>query len=59
MNQSEETIRDVHSTVSQGNRRKPYHKPEVRHEKVFETSALQCGKVSSTQASCHASPKNS
>jgi hypothetical protein len=33
--------------------RKPYVKPEVRHERVFETSALSCGKVQSTQSGCH------
>lgn len=39
--------------------RKPYQKPSFRQEKVFETMALVCGKVSSTQASCHANKKNS
>jgi len=40
-------------------RKKPYHKPAVRHERVFEVSALTCGKVSSTQASCaHAIKKS-
>ena len=33
-------------------RKKPYHKPAVRHERVFEVSALTCGKIQSTQASC-------
>ncbi len=33
--------------------RKPYVKPMVRHERVFETMALSCGKVQSTQGSCH------
>jgi hypothetical protein len=32
--------------------KKPYHKPEVRYEKVFETRALICGKVQTTQANC-------
>jgi hypothetical protein len=39
--------------------RKPYRKPAVRHEKVFETSALVCGKVSSTQGQCVFNTKNS
>lgn len=30
-------------------RRKPYHKPAFRCERVFETTALSCGKVTSTQ----------
>ena len=33
--------------------KKPYVKPMVRHERVFETMALSCGKVQSTQGSCH------
>jgi hypothetical protein len=32
--------------------KKPYQKPEVRHERVFETMALACGKVGPTQQSC-------
>jgi hypothetical protein len=33
--------------------KRPYVKPEVRHEQVFETMALSCGKISDTQGSCH------
>ena len=32
--------------------KKPYHKPEVRYERVFETRALTCGKTSPTQGQC-------
>jgi hypothetical protein len=32
--------------------KKPYEKPSFRHEKVFVTTALACGKVSSTQSQC-------
>ncbi len=32
--------------------KKPYVKPAFRHEKVFETMALSCGKVSVTQRQC-------
>lgn len=39
--------------------RKPYLKPAFRHERVFETMALACGKMVTTQASCRASRKNS
>ncbi|HUO35307.1 MAG TPA: hypothetical protein VMU43_09980 [Candidatus Acidoferrum sp.] len=38
---------------AKGTRKKPYEKPTVRHERVFETMALSCGKVQSTQGSCH------
>lgn len=39
--------------------KKPYQKPEFRHEKVFETMALACGKVNITQSSCRFNRKNS
>jgi hypothetical protein len=39
--------------------KKPYVKPEVRHERVFETMALSCGKVQSTQGGCHFNRKTS
>jgi hypothetical protein len=32
--------------------RKAYVKPEFRHESVFETMALACGKVNGTQSVC-------
>jgi hypothetical protein len=32
--------------------RKPYQKPEFRRERIFETMALACGKISSTQKQC-------
>jgi hypothetical protein len=31
--------------------KKPYQKPAFRHERVFETLALACGKVA-TQGNC-------
>jgi len=40
-------------------RRKPYMKPDVKHERVFETLALTCGKVGVTQFTCHAARKAS
>ena len=39
--------------------KKPYQKPQFRFERVFETQALTCGKVQSTQGSCHSNRKNS
>ena len=39
--------------------KKPYEKPAFRHEQVFETMALACGKVQSTQGPCHSNRKNS
>ena len=39
--------------------KKPYEKPAFQHERVFETMALACGKVSPTQLSCHFNRKRS
>jgi hypothetical protein len=39
--------------------RKPYQKPSFQRERVFETMALACGKVSTTQGQCHFNRKNS
>jgi hypothetical protein len=39
--------------------RKPYEPPQVRHERVFETMALSCGKVQATQGSCRFNRKAS
>jgi len=39
--------------------KKPYEKPAFRHEQVFVTSALSCGKISITQASCAGNTKAS
>jgi hypothetical protein len=35
-----------------GEARKPYCKPSFQFEQVFETMALQCGKIGSTSFSC-------
>jgi hypothetical protein len=39
--------------------KKPYVKPSFEREKVFETQALTCGKVQTTQQSCHSNRKHS
>jgi hypothetical protein len=39
--------------------KRPYHKPAVRYERVFEVQALTCGKVQSTEGSCHSNRKGS
>jgi hypothetical protein len=33
--------------------KKVYQSPSFRFERVFEVSALSCGKVQDTQAGCH------
>ena len=39
--------------------RKAYVKPSFRHERVFETMALACGKIDITQLSCRSNRRNS
>jgi hypothetical protein len=39
--------------------KKAYVKPAFQHERVFETMALACGKVSSTQSQCNTNRKAS
>jgi len=39
--------------------KKPYSKPSFRHERVFETLALACGKIGSTTPQCQSSRKSS
>jgi hypothetical protein len=39
--------------------KKPYQKPARRRERVFETTALACGKISGTQGQCAHNRKNS
>ena len=39
--------------ATEDQQRRPYLKPEFRHELVFETMALACGKISGTQAACN------
>ena len=39
--------------------KKKYRRPAFRHEKVFETLALACGKISATAGQCQAQQKAS
>jgi len=59
MSQSEETNRPLTGPEAERTRKRPYHKPAVRYERVFETRALVCGKVQTTQASCAHNRKTS
>lgn len=58
MNSTEQKNR-LATTDAKPHTKKPYVKPEVRHERVFETMALSCGKVQTTQSGCHFNRKNS
>jgi hypothetical protein len=37
--------------------KKKYQKPTFRYERVFETQALSCGKISPAQGTCHGASK--
>jgi hypothetical protein len=52
MNHSEKRVQANLAAHGERTLRKPYEKPEVRFERVFETLAMSCGKVQTTQASC-------
>ena len=60
MTQPEEADRQPQREGVEPGAKKPYVKPEFRHEKVFETMALSCGKMQgSTQGQCHSNRKAS
>jgi hypothetical protein len=46
------------SAPSQSATKKPYHKPEFRFERVFETLALSCGKIHGSQGQCRFNKKS-
>lgn len=52
-------IKDTISDNSSAIVKKPYEKPSFRYEQVFVTTALSCGKVGATQASCTSEPTKS
>ncbi len=39
--------------------KKAYQEPAFRHERVFETMALSCGKIQDTNFACRFNRKNS
>jgi hypothetical protein len=47
------------STGLTAKRKRPYMKPDFQYEKVFETMALACGKLSTTQRQCKFNRKSS
>jgi hypothetical protein len=44
---------------SQPSSKREYIKPSFRHEIVFETMALSCGKIAGTQQACNMNRKTS
>jgi hypothetical protein len=59
MSESEQTPRGASAPKREPADRKPYQKPAFRQERLFETSALSCGKVHTTQSGCHSNRKTS
>ncbi|MGA2134379.1 MAG: hypothetical protein ABSH50_18970 [Bryobacteraceae bacterium] len=59
MSRFQETNRVTQQPEIAPGAKKPYQKPAVRYERVFETSALTCGKVQTTQSGCHQNRKTS
>ena len=47
------------STSKVAKERRPYQRPSFRCERVFETTALSCGKVAGVQSTCVAQRKTS
>jgi hypothetical protein len=52
MSEPEQPSEFTARTETQQARKKPYQKPDFRFERVFETRALSCGKIVTTQSQC-------
>jgi len=50
---------DAGSSSQPSGPKRPYVKPALRYQRIFETRALVCGKVQTTQQGCHNNRKNS
>jgi hypothetical protein len=57
MSQSESTSRVTSGGQNRRTVNRPYQKPEVRHERVFETMAPACGKVQTSPRPVRAQPQ--
>ena len=44
---------------AEAKKKRPYVKPSFEYERVFETMALACGKISPTQSQCRFNRKSS
>lgn len=59
MTMTDNTNNDLPGEPQEPAPKKPYEAPDFRYERVFEVSALSCGKVSATQGACRANRKAS
>lgn len=49
----QEQLNSANGPETTSSAKRPYVKPDFQFEQVFETNALSCGKVNSTQGGCH------
>jgi hypothetical protein len=59
MKHTEQTRDMTSEEAGKPSMKRPYVKPEVRHEPVFEVRALVCGKYQPTQMICQMNWKSS
>jgi hypothetical protein len=59
MDQKDRIPGDQNADAKSQTGKKPYQKPSFRFERVFETSALSCGKVHNRQKTCRGMRKSS
>lgn len=59
MSEREQAERDSQPAAEPPAQKKSYRKPEFHRERVFETTALACGKIQVTQSQCKFNRKNS
>lgn len=59
MTEKSDKIDEANAGQSRSTAKKPYQEPAFRYERVFETMALSCGKVSATQLQCQFHRMNS
>jgi hypothetical protein len=55
----DENDRSPDPPATRATKKKPYVKPSFRYEKVFETTALSCGKTPNSSFQCNTNPKTS
>jgi len=55
----EQPDRQIPATTENRPAKKKYEKPEARFERVFETMALSCGKIQTTNQQCKFNRKSS
>jgi hypothetical protein len=59
MTDNRATREKPHHPDSAGKEKKLYQKPTFRYERVFETLALSCGKISGTISQCQGASRKS